>query len=244
MMVAMAPRAAPKDPPKGAPEKAETPRAKRRREKLAEIHETALRLVGEGGLPALTVVRLARELGLALGGLYRYYPSLSALVVALQRGALADLAKQFEAAGRAVDEPLTRVVSMLNVFVRMPETSPAPYRLIDELISAPEVVLADADALGLEADVGRVLSFVHGGLEACAASGVLSPGDAELRTVQLWTVLHGVSHMRKRDRLVPPKLRVAALRRATLRDLFASWGATDAHIARALDVMGPAPTRT
>lgn len=217
----------------------ETPRARRRREKIAEIQETALRLIGEGGLPNLTVVKLAKELGLALGGLYRYYPSLSALVVALQRVALADLAERVEAAGRGVDEPLTRLVAMLNAFVRMPEQSPAPYRLIDDLISAPEIFLADEEAMAVEGDVARVLSFFHRSLSEAAAAQALAPGDAELRTVQLWTALHGVSHMRKRDRLVQPKLRVAQLRYATLRDLFLAWGAKPEHAERALSTLLP-----
>ena len=57
------------------PRKKKTARAKRREETSAAIVEAALAIVTEEGFDALTMKRLADELGYAIGAFYRYFPS-------------------------------------------------------------------------------------------------------------------------------------------------------------------------
>jgi AcrR family transcriptional regulator len=212
---------------------AQSRRARKKEARTEEILDRAMALVGEGGLGGLTVVRLAADLDLALGGLYRYFSGLSALTAALQRRALADLAEHMQQAATKPGPPLVRLYRILGAFIHMPEALPAQHRLIDELLSAPDPKLADADALAFEPDLAAVLGIVAQALDACAEAKILDAGDATIRTHQLWATLHGLGHMKKRDRLVGPKVRAAKITGATLRDLCTAWGATDAAITEA-----------
>jgi len=38
------------------------------------------------------------------------------------------------------------------------------------------------------------------------AAGTLAPGDTRLRTLAVWAAVHGVTHFRKRDRILPANL--------------------------------------
>jgi AcrR family transcriptional regulator len=61
-------------------------------EKVAEILEAAERRLRDGGLPALSMVALARELGLAQNALYWYFPSKDHLFVAALEGMMRGIA--------------------------------------------------------------------------------------------------------------------------------------------------------
>ena len=63
---------------------APTGRAANRQRKRQEYIDTAIRIVLNGGLEALTMQALAREMGAAVGTAYTYFASKSALVAELQ----------------------------------------------------------------------------------------------------------------------------------------------------------------
>jgi AcrR family transcriptional regulator len=77
-------------------------RAERRDTTEAAILAAGLRLLADGGSDALTIRGLARELGLAPSGLYRYVRSRDDLLALLLGHAYADLADTIQAAHDAV----------------------------------------------------------------------------------------------------------------------------------------------
>ncbi|WP_424533048.1 TetR/AcrR family transcriptional regulator [Sphaerisporangium viridialbum] len=76
------------------------PRARYREQTRGEIKEIALRQLAEGGLAAIALTRIAKELGLSGPALYRYFASRDDLASALIRDAYDDLAA---AIGRAAE---------------------------------------------------------------------------------------------------------------------------------------------
>src|SRR5688572_27661487 len=50
---------------------------------VAEIKDHARQLLGSGGPPAISLRAIAREMGMTAPAIYRYFPSLDALVVDL-----------------------------------------------------------------------------------------------------------------------------------------------------------------
>ena len=69
-------------------------REKRREATIERIVDTALHLLETEGYEGLTIQRLAKELGYAVGALYRYFRSKDALLVALPK---AKTVEDFEA---------------------------------------------------------------------------------------------------------------------------------------------------
>src|SRR5689334_710127 len=66
-----------------------TKRADRRRSIEIAALDVATDMIRDGGPEALTMAKLAEELELSVGGLYRYYPSKGAILVGLEKRAIA-----------------------------------------------------------------------------------------------------------------------------------------------------------
>lgn len=225
-------------------------RAQRRAFRRDEILRTALDLVTEGGIDAVTTTELARRTGAALGALYRFFPSKQAVIAALQVRALEDLGVDLraavdEAVARAADrspqvQALVPVITAADTFFAQPRLHPARFRLIDEILSKPAPVYSDDDARLLEDTVRPILGVV--GEQVARHSHTFGPRLAEARALPLvlWGSLHGVSHFIKRDRLVagtdPTSADVAGM---LMRTLLLGLGASDHDLAAAIEVSAP-----
>lgn len=200
----------------------------RKRQAKADAYlDAAMKVVARDGVDGLTMAALAAELDAAVGALYRYFPGKDELVAALQARALDALVDEMRAA-RGRRGTLGRVLALLEPFATLADRDPLRHRLLDELLSAPEAVHGDGAARALEAHLAPALALVAAALDDARAAGALAPGDARLRTRALWSALHGVSHLRKRDRLEAAELKAAAVERALLEALLVGFGATSA----------------
>ena len=81
--------------------------------KVAEIHEAAERRLGEGGYAALSVVGIARELGLAQNALYWYFPSKDHLFVAALERMMRDIAARKPPRGGGIERQVMWFVDRL-----------------------------------------------------------------------------------------------------------------------------------
>ena len=63
-------------------------RDKRRGENQLRVVSAALHLLTHEGIEAVTMARIAKQMGASVGGLYRYYPHKEAIFVAIQLHAL------------------------------------------------------------------------------------------------------------------------------------------------------------
>ena len=63
---------------------------------------------------------------------------------------------------------------------------------------------------------------------------MLEPGDNTLRTHLMWAAVHGLDHLRKRDRVNPDTLHVERLFEATCEAVMRGWGASAELVARAI----------
>jgi AcrR family transcriptional regulator len=216
-------------------------RAEHREQKTEQLLDLATRVVAEEGVEALTMHRLAGELGVAVGGLYRYFENKEALVVVLQRRAVDGLRAAVEAA--LAREPrgagqkllaLKRVVAVARVWRRQAGDVPERHRFIDAYLSDPRTLLTEEQNSEVEASLQPLVKGVGGAFTEAHAVGALSEGDALLRTHVLWAALHGIDHFEKRDARAPVRLRTEALFKETLRGLLVGWGADAAEVNEAL----------
>jgi AcrR family transcriptional regulator len=88
---------------------------RRERERLArrgEILDAAHALIGEGGLAAFTMERLAERTEVAKGTLYLHFPSRSELLGELVARWLGGMADRFQAAAQAAPDPLSALEAL------------------------------------------------------------------------------------------------------------------------------------
>lgn len=216
-------------------------RAEQREQKTEQLLDVATRVVAEEGVEALTMHRLAGELGVAVGGLYRYFENKEALVVLLQRRAVDGLRAAVEVALARVPkgaEPklvaLKRVVAVARVWRRQASDAPERHRFVDAYLSDPRTLLTEEQNNEVEASLQPIVKGVAVAFTEAHATGALSQGDALLRTHVLWAALHGIDHFEKRDARAPARLRTEALFKETLRGLLVGWGADPAAVHEAL----------
>ncbi|MGK5674011.1 TetR/AcrR family transcriptional regulator [Micromonospora sp. URMC 106] len=93
-----------------------------RRERLrtatvAEIKDAARRLLVTGGVEAISLRAIARDMGMTAPAIYRYFPSLEALVAALAGDLYDELRVRLEAArDDAGAEPVDQLLAMCRAF--------------------------------------------------------------------------------------------------------------------------------
>jgi AcrR family transcriptional regulator len=220
-----------------------------------------MRLVFTQGLDGLTMQRLATEVDCAVGSVYTYFPSKSALVAELQRAAievLDDSCADFEArfdreVGQAEVAPdvhrLALVVGYARFWVDTFETFPEEARLMQRLMSDASHTVADEDVSRVLPVALRLLDRVRVALATAADGGALEAGDALQRTVVLAASLNGVLLLGHIARVDPELFDPGRQADALVRDLLRGWGADPQvlHAARqqvtALAEAGPLAAR-
>ena len=214
-----------------------------------EILRIALELVAERGLAGLTTTELARRNGAALGALYRFFPSKQAVIAALQADAFVELhgalVGAVERARALVLPPRPSLwapfIALADTWLGERERHPARFRLIDEVLSAPDAVYTDDEARTQERGVNDLLAIVRGCVDVVV--GVVGPSadpaTARRFPLALWGALHGVSHFQKRDRLVEPDFLSARVASSTLILMLRGLGAVDDDIDAAWRAIGP-----
>lgn len=198
-------------------------------------------IVARDGVEALSMHRVAAALEVAVGGLYRYFPSREALVVDLQRRAVDALAARVDEALEGVprrgDErafALARLVRVARVWREEAAVAPERHLLLDAFLSDRRNWLSDEQARVVDASLAPLLRRVTTLLQEAALAGALSPGDGEQRTHVLWAALHGLDHFRKRDTRVPAQLASEALFLEAVTTLLLGWGAAPTVVSGAL----------
>ena len=211
-----------------------------------------MEILAEGGIEALTIPRLAKRMDASVGGLYRYFPSKEAILVALQKRAIdvfgalqADALRQVEALSSESPEGivhLARAIASLDILLHLVHQAPIEHALIDAFLSAPTPSLSDDAARLIDAHLAPLLEVCRETFEAASAWGVLDDSDAKVKTHLMWAALHGLSHFRKRDRIQPPALQVDALQAPLIRTLLMGWGARPEDVDAAMRLRARAQT--
>jgi AcrR family transcriptional regulator len=228
------------DSPESAPRSG---RARRREESAARILEGAQRILEEGGMEALTMQRLAAELGFTVGATYRYFASKDEIVAALQRRVFDGLAADLALGLRRLDElrprpgklaSLTRVAVVARTYTTLADRRPTDARLLALMLADPRNVLG-TELGGQNAKVATAVG-ADGVREIAAAqaAGALDEGDPIERGLVLWASLQGIAQTRKLERWGIPGLSSARLADAAIRALLVGWGAEPARAREAL----------
>jgi len=167
-----------------------------------EIVEAASALLDEtGDERALTLRSIARRAGIAAPSIYRVFPDQPAIMLAVVRGAFADLHEALVAA--AGDTPLDRLLALCHAYLEFAQSRPQRYRTMFGGIWIPTpngstVTATDLTTLG-DASLDRLAEV----LAECAAAGVSASTDPAGDAVAVWLGLHGLAHQRSVSHQLP-----------------------------------------
>ncbi len=220
-------------------------RARRREKTIERIVEAALAIVNAEGFEALTMKRLADELGYAPGAFYRYFASKDELLLTVQRHVLVALSEDIaegEARARAslarssVSPEVAALVPVLvavRIYATMGERRPAHWQLLARWAGNPDPMVATEVAAPLLAGLVDLFLRVPRLFDEAVGAGALVPGDPRRRAFVLWSALQGALQVNKLDRFGVEAFAQAPLVDELCRALFAGWGASDEVFADA-----------
>ncbi len=170
-------------------------------------------LLAREGLEALTLARVAGELGLATGALYRYFDGKDALLAALHRDAIArthaGLTRAVAEADRGLSRlredtrALARIVHASRYYLALPRTMGDAFALLSVMMADPRPLVDDGAAAASAAPIAALLSDAAALFRAASAAGALAPEDPLQQTASLWAALHGHTQLGKLRRLGP-----------------------------------------
>jgi len=202
---------------------------------VAEILEGAREIALREGLEALTLQRLARELGYVPAALYRYFPSKDALLAELLGLAIEAASTSIGRAWELVDAakappPLAALIAAVDAYLALSERE---LRLIVSAVGDPRVVVErEEDARSVLARAGPLLFALTQRFDRAAEAGALSEGSGGERALMLFAGVHGVLALEKLLRF-GDALGLDRLARAQTRALFTGFGASAGAITAA-----------
>jgi len=209
-------------------------RAKRRARTIESIVETALSILTEEGFEALTMKRLADEMGYAIGAFYRYFPSKDALLLAVQREVLEQLAADVRASAAAAardgalppkGRALLPLLAAARSYVTLARRRPVHSALLARWLGNPGPMVATESAAPMIAGLIDLFGVIPGLFDDAVAGGALEAGDPQRRAFAMWCALQGALQVKKLDRFGVAAFDNDALVAEMVRALFVGWGA-------------------
>ena len=156
-----------------------------------EIITAASQIIGESGDDAMLTLRgVARRIGIAAPSIYRHFPDVDELKMAVVQRSFADFAAARDAASGDGDDPAARLLARCRAYPAFALANPGPYRYLFSQHAPtgdparPPVSLPTFQAL---AD----------SISRCQQAGLASAGDdPRWLAAQVWAALHGLVLLR------------------------------------------------
>lgn len=179
---------------------------------------SALELLEEGGLEAVTLRAVAERTGVSRSAPYRHFDTKRALLADAAAAGFRQLHDAIAAARDAAgDDPQTRLTAGCGAYARFGTEHPHLYRLMfaGDFCEGPlfgnrtPVEESEFPAL-IEAGNAAFDSLVEG-LEEAQSRGVLRPRDPRSQALAVWAMIHGVVSLYLDNRTAYARHETAAL---------------------------------
>jgi AcrR family transcriptional regulator len=213
----------------------------------------AFDLVIEGGLEALTIHRLARELDYTPGALYRYFPSKGAVLAELQRHSLEvihislkdHLAQEMTRPDvqemTEKEQSLFQILAITIHYGGFLKTLPHHIKMITHLFGDPRTLMSDDDLARSAPAFTDLLSEVDGYIETAVKAKAIKGGVARQRALMLWSTVQGLLLLEKHTRIQTLSADIQYLCRELVFSLLLGWGASRVAVTEALGRVKTSP---
>ena len=156
-----------------------------------DIISAATQLIAESGDDTeLTLRGLAQEVGIAAPSIYRHFPDIEHLKMAVVDRSFAAFAQERDAASEAADSPAEALLARCRAYCRFALAHPGPYRFMFSH-RAPAAGQAQSPA-GMTAFAALAASIAR-----CQQTGAAhAADDPKNLAAQVWAALHGMVILR------------------------------------------------
>ena len=237
------------------------PRARNRVARHEELLAAATEIVAEKGIDNLTMQEVAQRVDCAVGTIYTYFDSKSALLAALQVNAIQQLLATFHAQSDVWEKYLrsefpeprvgavARVLAFARLFVAFPLVHPREFELLQRIIATPEQLVETADGKSVQIASMALMNNARNLIDDAVERGALSAGhpatgsadNSVSRTLRMAGALNGgllVSNVASNPDLVDvATFNGQALARALSEDLVLGWGARSDELEEAVRLL-------
>lgn len=231
-------------------------RARNRAARNRQITEAASAILAEDGIDALTMQDVADRVDCAVGTIYTYFASKSALLAALQSDAIRVLTDSHESAASAWEEhfeaagtepevaAVTRLFAITELLLSWPELQPREFDFLQILITTQQEVISVEDAMSVVPQALTLFAEARVLIDAAVELGVIDhdldrPGDDSLsRTVRWMAATEGAVLVASAAALVadldPDAFDRRMIGMRCVKDLITAWGASTSVIEAGL----------
>jgi AcrR family transcriptional regulator len=211
-------------------------RKTKREKRLEEIVEVATEMIVADGIAGFGVNKLAAELGLTPGALYRYFDSRDDILVAVEIGVLEYFGEFFERVDQrlANESALMRVVGLVWAYAALERFRPERFKLLSRFVSSPDPIVRDESAAQVIPPTLALLSRFGLAMQQAMDSGDLDNERAIQRAALTWSCVQGVLDRRKLGRFSEGLFDPEPLLHELLETLLVGWGASRAAVNKAL----------
>ena len=196
-------------------EKRTRARSGQAREAIRErLCEAAARIFVAEGEAALSMRRLAAEVGCSAMAPYRHFADKQALIAAMRAAAFDRLADSLDGVARSGRH---KAADIGEAYVRFARQNPAAYKLMFDLARPDEAAYPELTAAAV-----RAREAMSGYVRELVAAGVLV-GDPVALGYVFWAAIHGLIVLDLAGR-IPDELGFERLRRQVMRGLMRGFG--------------------
>jgi AcrR family transcriptional regulator len=224
-------------------------RARNRVARHEELLAAATDIVAEKGIDGLTMQDLAQRVDCAVGTIYTYFDSKSALLAGLQVNAIQQLLSTYHEqvpiweaylTAESVDPPtaaLARLAAFARLFVAFPTIHPHEFELLQRIIATPEQLIDTTDGHAVQFASMALMNNARNLIDDAVDAGALTAGrpgtgaadDSVSRTLRMAGALNGallVTNAAANPDLVDvDTFNGQRLARVLSEDLMTGWGA-------------------
>lgn len=160
-------------------------RAQNRAARYEQLTNAASEIIAESGLDGLTMLKVAEKVDCAVGTIYTYFDSKSALVAEMQLAAMRTLNDSAQRSRAVLDEAiveaclddttaaLARIVGLTHNFTAGPELHPREFELLQLLLSRAQRELTPEDTQRVAPPAMEMIGRVIELFDAAVAVGAL-----------------------------------------------------------------------
>lgn len=218
--------------------------AARQHARREDLLDHAAALCDEAGLDGVTASALAARAGVVPAALYRTFASLDEVRAHLVIRAVDALVDDLRGAsapfvGKATKRAaLTALVVLARVLPTLQRAAPARFRLIDHALGALDPLFAPDLRARVELSTVRALGVVEAAFAHARSVGALGgggdPSHDSVRTLALLGLVHGCTHLAKRDAYESDARGSRVVLEVALRASLIGFGAGEALVDGAL----------
>jgi AcrR family transcriptional regulator len=148
----------------------------------AALIEAAARLIATEGVGALTLRRVADEVGTSTMAIYTHFGGMAELRRAVRREGFSRLAEHLAAVGQS-DDPVADLALIGRAYYENGISNPHLYR----------VMFMEQPLDATDAEIGfDTFETVIAGMQRCIDAGRFAPADATDLAIQFWATGHGI----------------------------------------------------